>query len=335
MNGILRTIAPTSDGVGEIVRESRDLPRLVPGVAHLDGYGLWVSEWTKDAVADAPRRVVVVRGARAEREDAVEIASLLGCGVSLVPAQAAVVVVPEGPTASVVPWPTRMRPVVDLTRWADGSTSVDVFVREQRPSRGGVRSKMLAHALPNASMSWHADADADAGAVVLRREGDIDPASLAASLSLDAPGVDCLHRLATDATLEPTAEDLRSAFALPAVAVALLLRQREVADAPGMVQADRLGFVGTIRESLLARPQGSSVVARMRRWDHDRPVLSVVTIVVAALLAGLAISLPFDAGHPLADGWPRILWLTAAAVLAVDALGSLVVLIAVRRRLRT
>ncbi|MDT9592864.1 hypothetical protein RDV89_07280 [Nocardioides zeae] len=298
--------------------------------------------------ADAPVRRVAVLERPAVVDDAlaIEVAGILGTDVLLVPADARLLAVATDGEAMPV-WPRRLRPVLVLEE-VGADLTLEAYLPDAGAGQRGVRDRLAAHALPSWSWTWSAHeatlfvdgerlAALAAGVRTEVRElqGQADPQVLADALALDATGARAWAAL-LDRTSAASAAEVVAALGLPAAVPGLLAGTapaEEAEEAPGARSAAYAGAVRGMAATVLARPEGDSLTARVRRWDWDRPLLSVLWILGELALAGVAGWFAATSGHALdATPW-RIGLGVVAALLAVEAAGSTVTLVAVRRRL--
>lgn len=303
-----------------------------------------------DTPADLPVRRVAVLERPAVVDDAlaIEIAGILGTDVLLVPADARLLAVATDGEPMPV-WPRRLRPVLALEE-VDGDLTLEAYLPGAGAGKRGIRDRLAAHALPSWSWTWSAreatlfvdgerlaTLEAVVRAEVRELQGQADPQVVADALGLDATGARAWAAL-LDRTSAVSAAEVVAALDLPGVVPGLLAATAtatatEAERAPGARSAAYAGATRGMAAAVLARPGGDSLTARVRRWDWDRPLLSVLWILGELVLAGVAGWFAATSGHALdATPW-RIGLGVVATLLAIEAAGSTVTLVAVRRRL--
>jgi hypothetical protein len=295
------------------------------------------------------RRVIAYRTHRPlDRPAALEVASLLGTDVVLVPVEGWVLVVPADEDVDpFTPWSRHHRPVLSLRHGSDGALDVTAHLKGGGSS-GGFGARALDRSLPGwwwsssaqrvevlVASEQRAGLDEATAAALAQLQGEPDPAATTALLAqLPPTGLDLRRLLAVDATANGALADAVAALGLPQVTTRLLSGEVAAEDLPGALTGERRGTLGLIVETLLARPGGNTPLARMRRWDHDHPARSVTYIVTAGSLAACGYALAAVDGHALSRRpWPRVLTATATG-LTLDAAMNAVLLTVTRRRLR-
>jgi len=332
----------------------------VPGAEADDEVGADAGPGPLGDVRVASDVVVTAFGGRraVDRELALEVALLTQSEVVLA-RRAPWTLAVHGPSRDgldLQPWPESMRPAVTLTHRPGEVLWVEAHLPHDRGQRGhdGVRGRdlrrrwnrrVLEHALP--SWSWavlperteplvdeaaHPELDDDARRLVRQLQGQPEPTRLGEALGLEGAERDRLVSVLREPLSPQTPRAVVAALGLPDVAAQLSTGELGAQALPGAVGAAPHGFVGTVRESLLSRPEGSGWWARLRRLDHDRPWLSVLFIAgEVALGAAMAARALGAFGAPLPTVWA--VGLGAGAVLcALDAAGNAVLLGAVQRR---
>lgn len=360
--GLLLAVDPAGRLVvldGGRLDEGPVLEELLPGLARRHGArvraGAEVFAEAEEDAAELPEAVGPVvrvlalrRGPEVDRELALEVASLLEDDVVLVPAGAWTLAVPATPVSSwALPWSGRHRPVLSLVRAGERALVLSAHLSGAARS-GSPSERALAHSVPG--WSWSAlprrveplvpraaaDAlEADVRRAVFDLAGDVDAAELARAVGLDAAGAGRLGDLLAEPLHPTTADALTQVLGLPDAVPGLLSGRLRAEELPGAVRGEHRKGLGLVLESLLARPEGRGPIARLRRWDHDRPVLSVLWIAAEAAVATSAVALALTDDHRLADRPWNVVTGVVGALVAVDAVGSALLLVTVRRRARS
>lgn len=314
------------------------------------------------ASGELGRVVTAFRTRRAvDRDLALEVALIAQSEVAVVREGAWTVAV-HGPSRDgldLQPWPGSMRPAVALVHREGEGLLLEAHLPRRRDERAadGVRGwqlrtrwrrRVLEHALP--SWSWlvlparteplvdvaaHPELDDGVRRQLLELQGQPEPSWVAEALGLDAFQRDHLAAVLREPYTSESAHAVVAALGLPDVVARLSARELRADDLPQAVRAHAHGAAGTVVETVLARPEGSDWLSRLRRLDHDRPWLSVLFIVgEVALGAALAARALGAFGPPLPTVWAVLLGV-GAGLCALDAVGNAVVFAALRRRRAT